>query len=431
MSMSLPIIPNLRPPSLRYHPRGQESNLLLRLTRKSPKMSKVPNVKHLPRFNSFLYPRPFQYDLHIFSQVLGTTLPSSTSHSHQALKSEVDALKARNNELQSQLARFQTNVETIHRHNVELLRNNENFNSELAYLRRLYEEERVHRTTAEEQNEVRRDELHQAQVYLEMPDTISGADVVQLAISLNTEVFQFSASISEASSRREVHKLTADDLSTLRNLVGANLVDILHRANTEPDNDTDAEFLLQASLQTVLTNNTRQWTTLFDLNGSERSKNLFASVYHNIYCTSPQSVSARWRALVYSRHKYADPMDARQILFHELEKTTTTVLCALGYKSSDQLTSGLPAIADAIIKLDRAMGEASLSQNLSVISIEPGTRFDASSMDNTDSGPARDGTVVCCTDLGIMCAERRDTSRPPVTGLLRKPGVLLDSAFDL
>lgn len=99
---------------------------------------------------------------------------------------------------------------------------------------------------------------------------------------------------------------------------------------------------------------------------------------------------------------------------------------------TNQIISGIAPIADAIIKLDRASGEAALSQNMSPIFIKAGVKFDTEEMTDANGCLAEtEDMVVGCIELGLGSTERRDSGKLSSRdiSLLLKPVVLLTSAF--
>ncbi|KIY64373.1 hypothetical protein CYLTODRAFT_102542 [Cylindrobasidium torrendii FP15055 ss-10] len=348
---------------------------------------------------------------------------------------EVDVLKTQLRELQDKSAQreryivrmqekyveFTTSLNESHAALEASKRNVQTLQNQLTH-------EQARREEAEKLTGARRRELQEAQAYLETSDSMSAQEVVGLVKAVNLEIFQFAATASEsASPSSNAHLPTTTALDELKTHIGVNLTAIIR---CKSSSDSDPIFLFQMAIQVTLLKIASEWTHILGLPFQNHTGILAA--YTSVRRSSPQSVSARWRALVYSRHKYEDLGQAFGRLHNHLISSTTTVMHALGYAlSKEVLVSGVKPITEAIIRLDRAAGEAALSQNLTVAVVVPGATFDSRKMEDMDgsSDSSKAGMVACCIELGLHCTERGGSGEPVVDELLLKPKVLLESTF--
>ncbi|KIY64374.1 hypothetical protein CYLTODRAFT_493171 [Cylindrobasidium torrendii FP15055 ss-10] len=366
-----------------------------------------------------------------FSEAVATqTQPASSalrSHGHSQSTESANVHKA---ELESLRLYYEKHIEGIQQKEQELRARLQQSQMNTQSMQNQYEHEHARRCAAEKLNDLRRNELQEAQAYLEKSDTMSAQDIVSLVRALNSEIFQFAASVAEATPLRAEGHQENEDIQKLYKVIGPELASVVQ---SMPLPSVDPEFLFQTVIQVALTSVSRVWTTLFDARAptySEAQESI-RSVYRSIRSASPQSVSARWRALVYSRHKYENPDEARNILYGKLERALKIVVRALGYVVTNQMLSGITPIADAIIKFDRAGGEAALSQSMVPIFIKAGTQFSPDEMEDANGSTEAKDTVVGCIELGLGSYERGDSGKrtSKESPLLLKPVVLLASAF--
>lgn len=210
-------------------------------------------------------------DSYPYFQVLppGQARPPSSPRSRQPYisselhKAEIDNLHSF----------YDQRISSIHKMNQDLNAKIEHYQTSGQILYFQLEQEYGRRCAAEKLNELRVIELQEAQAYLEFPDTMSGQDVVGLVKALNSEIFQFAASVSEASPRRRTrkgHQKNTEDLDNLQSVVGANIVDVVRNLESLPD--VDPELLFQTAIQVALANIAQVWTTIFDAYTFEHSE---------------------------------------------------------------------------------------------------------------------------------------------------------------
>ncbi|KIY68439.1 hypothetical protein CYLTODRAFT_262187 [Cylindrobasidium torrendii FP15055 ss-10] len=343
--------------------------------------------------------------------MLDTSAYYPQDYSDQLAKAS-DEIQALKDELKTQSDNFQRYVHELDQYyrNEQAASSNEYQNaldaaqSRIQVLERQFNGEHDRRQKAESLLDIRRHELQEAQVYLEKSDTMSGHDIVGLVKAVNAEIFQLAASISESAPRQEHIHCPRPSSDGVQELIGANFLAVL-RIESLPN--WDAEILLQTAVQTALVKIVHRWNMFYTINGVQGG---LISAYKNIRASSPQSVSSRWRALVYSRYKYVDTAAALDKLRLLLHTSLTTVITYLGH-SMPQVD--LTPLAEAVIKADRAAVEGVLSQSMVFALIDGGKAFDKQTMADADGGRGsvekKDRTVACCIEAGVHCTVRGDT----------------------
>ncbi|KIY68438.1 hypothetical protein CYLTODRAFT_421663 [Cylindrobasidium torrendii FP15055 ss-10] len=324
----------------------------------------------------------------------------------------VSSWQARCEELEASCSKYRTNLDDAER--------------KVRDLQSQLDQEQSKRLDTEQQLDVGRRELQEAHTYLETSDRMSGEDVMGLVRALNSEIFQFAAAIAETRSCREDVLMDKPSLDDLEKFVGTSLVDILRRDSVP---GADPEFLLQTAIRVALAKVAHRWTKLFSV--SDNSQAEVRAAFDSIRTTSPQSVSARWRSLIYARHKYGDTRMAHAKLCALLKDAVDTVIDALGYTPFDGVEGDISAITDAVFKLDRATGEAALSQNLGVGFAKPAKPYDARVMEDVDCHQRQEeeGTIACCIEVGLYCTVRGQFGDCLSKQWLLKPKIYLESMF--
>ncbi|KAF8654167.1 hypothetical protein AX16_003696 [Volvariella volvacea WC 439] len=340
-----------------------------------------------------------------------------------AIRLECKRLEVQAEGLGEDNTRLQKNLRT-HMNDIEALR------GELKTLRSKYDQ-----TNA--LLDVRTQELKAAEVFLGKADKVSGADVIGLVQTLNSDIFQTAARLAESFEFRPKNasvnvdgvslKEVEDAREHITQILGGELVAALSSVEHHED-----PVVCQIAFQATMCNYCEWLIAAWSpQNGGQRSDSgrELTFLYNKLRASEDQSVSGRWRAL--TRRYARDLSSGEAILGTHLRDAFVDILLVAGSTASSsqiqdtiatKFLADIDAVVQAVQHVNRALGEEITSCDLQVVCIASGKEYNTSTM--TADIAAQDGQVVVGTmDLGLLRQEKQGSELKD--SLLLKPKVLL------
>ncbi|KAK1224304.1 hypothetical protein PQX77_012812 [Marasmius sp. AFHP31] len=286
-------------------------------------------------------------------------------------------------------------------------------------------------------------ELQEAQAYLTSTRSASGADIIRLVESLNSEILQVAAAITDALPFEDSTPAGSPDALQGRTqkflnwMIGSQVIDAIEHHPTKDD----ADIIVQSGLQFIMVGHCTELIEQWHVNreGSKFLKDIYESVRKN----NPPSVAGRWRTMTaqlkYSRYEQVE-IDARtritdsvQALVHRWmegvhKKTPTGVLKMIEMK--------VAKVVNMAAQIDKVKGLDVVSEDWEVFYQQPGSIFDGARMEDLfrssqDATSTEDlpGVVLCSTGLGLRRRDEKLESENDGWQVMSKAQVLLDTAF--
>ncbi|KAK1226880.1 hypothetical protein PQX77_010127 [Marasmius sp. AFHP31] len=286
-------------------------------------------------------------------------------------------------------------------------------------------------------------ELQEAQAYLTSTRSASGADIIRLVESLNSEILQVAAAITDAlpfedsTPAGSPNALQGRMEKFLNWMFGPQVIDAIDHHPTKDD----ADIIVQSGLQFIMVGHCTELIEQWHVNreGSKFLKDIYESVRKN----NPPSVAGRWRTMTaqlkYSRYEQVE-IDARtritdsvQALVHRWmegvhKKTPTGVLKMIEMK--------VAKVVNMAAQIDKVKGLDVVSEDWEVFYQQPGSIFDGARMEDLfrspqDATSIEDlaGVVLCSTGLGLRRRDENPESENDGWQVMSKAQVLLDTAF--
>ncbi|KAF9068289.1 hypothetical protein BDP27DRAFT_1421992 [Rhodocollybia butyracea] len=282
--------------------------------------------------------------------------------------------------------------------------------------------------------DTQRRELQGARTFLNTTDLYSGGDIIEMLNTLNSEIFQAVAIITDATEGARPgggRYRCSDDASAIEMVLGDEMRMLLQGNGTEGENIA----IIQAALQTSLNIASEHICRLWSINGLlDTSLN---AVYAQIRAQQDQVlVSGTWRSLTRAQTKRLAYQD-QGVLGHIVERMKVILVVARRWpcgdsESSRQITSMIfekvSTILTLLARLDEAMNERVTSTDMMLCVPGLGTSFDAQNMEDADGGESSSGTVLFVTEMGLMRVDKDPAGRDKVAVLL-KPKVFLQESF--
>ncbi|ESK90557.1 hypothetical protein Moror_4293 [Moniliophthora roreri MCA 2997] len=193
--------------------------------------------------------------------------------------------------------------------------------------------------------EVRTKELQGAQEYLHATRTYSGAELIRLVESLNGEMMQAAAIITEAlkleqvDSPRDRSKLEDTALESLRLFMSDDMMALFYALDSD-----DSEPLIQSALQAAMA---------------------YCYIYRQ---QGISSASGRWRAITKDHTKYAS--------LDELEESMRTRMCALMAMVGERVS----LVVKRALQIDKVVGLEMTSEDWEVFVVTAGDTFNGDFM---------------------------------------------------
>ncbi|KAG5636040.1 hypothetical protein H0H81_009313 [Sphagnurus paluster] len=298
--------------------------------------------------------------------------------------------------------------------------------------------------------EARTLELRGAEAFLTKADALSGADVIGLLNTLNSEIYQTAAIIAEAfefktkaeregKQRIEEEEEIMDEVYvSAGEIVGERMLELL-KSSEHGDDPTLIQIAFQASMAAY-----SNWIcTSWDLDDPEDESGLHR-VYMSIRESEEQAVSGRWRALT---RTHIPNIKTHDLAMYFMDAFVNILLAADVATSRPKLQEAIESRfadrVDIIVrgaqKLRRAIGEEVTSCDFEVVYIAHDSPYTPAEMDDAFAAGFEKGRedaadpepVLCTTELGLA----RIVKVPGKAGeweetLLLRPKIALKSGID-
>ncbi|KAK0222687.1 hypothetical protein EDD85DRAFT_779103, partial [Armillaria nabsnona] len=223
-------------------------------------------------------------------------------------------------------------------------------------------------------------ELRDAQIFLTKADKYSVAEVKSMLESLNEEILQLAAMLTDDQDDRANQDGAMEDdldhgaayrlaIKRTRVMLGEDWLALF-------SGNYDKDVVLQSALIGVMAQYCTEFIEQWHCNGS--ADEMLRDLYQEIRQTSTQAVAGRWRAMTRENSKYEGDQGGALVenLALFLSDCLRDVLVMAGWSVSSaehRLTGAmgehLRIIASFAMELDRAIGEGITSQDLQVYSV--------------------------------------------------------------
>ncbi|ESK91431.1 hypothetical protein Moror_2704 [Moniliophthora roreri MCA 2997] len=284
--------------------------------------------------------------------------------------------------------------------------------------------------------ELRTKELQGAQEYLHSTRTYSGADLIRLIESLNGEIMQAAASITDtldiatiASNRRSMgsHKVARRELSPF---LADETVTLLHSIEID-----DLDILIQSAFQAAMAYQCTIWINAWS---PEDGQDNFLRDLFQKQALSP--VAGRWRAITKTHTKYA-VIDQIELKMHDrIFDAIVAVIYVAGLSPKDKEHEGeitkiirerIVIIANQALQIDRIIGLEMTSEELEVYVAPVGEPLDQDLMEDVFERNSSDAEAncraLCTTDMGLRCRQAQGAEE--VWQVMLRAKVVGDTAF--
>ncbi|KIK01074.1 hypothetical protein K443DRAFT_581866 [Laccaria amethystina LaAM-08-1] len=336
--------------------------------------------------------------------------------------------------------RLRTQLESQHRHGQSLEAKIRQQTADISTLR-----EQLHRAEANNSQttqllDVRTAELKGAQVFLTKADSFAGADLIKMVESLNSEMFQGAASMSEGLEFDEVAarnaRLNGQAMERAKLLLGSVMFSQLLAKPPTVD-----PLPLQLALQSIMILRCIQIIQSLCPMEYRDQNDFLKKIYAGIQASEEQAVAGRWRAMTQAQLKpsrsYA-PQIAEDLV-------NVLIVCGLSTSNSkhqiiiQDIKHRMSLLEKAALKLKVALKEGVTSVDIEPFYISTRAQFDPTKMDDA-YGDSRKETrnrgdgerIMCTTDMGL----RRVLTKRSVDGqvqsyydIILKPKVVLASSL--
>ncbi|KAG6816744.1 hypothetical protein H0H87_003333 [Tephrocybe sp. NHM501043] len=290
--------------------------------------------------------------------------------------------------------------------------------------------------------ETRTQELKGNEAFLTKADLLSGADVVALINTINTEIYQTAANVAEAfefkpkvsgMSREEVDGWGEIHASAM-DMVGPQMVEILSSSEHSED-PTIVQIALQAAMAAYTNWIVRAW----NLEDPEDDIGI-NTVYKGIRDSEEQAVSGRWRALT-RKHLPKTPDHELSLLF--VDAFVNILLVADASRTHGELQKAIETrfvehvsiIVQGAQRLRKAIGEEITFCDFEIIFVNHDTPFSPALMDDAfaaafEKGREDQELVLCTTELGLEKFEKRADKGGWDDTVIMRPKIALKSGID-
>ncbi|KAJ4469076.1 hypothetical protein C8J55DRAFT_524304 [Lentinula edodes] len=286
--------------------------------------------------------------------------------------------------------------------------------------------------------DARMKELQGARAFLNTSDMYSGADIVSMVKSLNAEIFQTAASITDmivdfgsgqVLLEKNLDHLWAVDI--VSKTLGEEVATLLQHNHAVLD---EHMTLVQIALQAGLNQGSQYVLCLWAISG--KANDAINGAFAGIQMQQKQAVVYRtWRSLTKAQTKRTVYQDPR--LHKYFAEIVKALLIVAGWWTSQNseiaariestIHGRISAIVLLLEKLDTAMTQIT-SMDLSLEMPTPGVNFDAQRMQDEDGkGSLTDETVLFTSEIGLM--KNVDIDGRSEEAILLKPKVVFRSAF--
>ena len=274
-------------------------------------------------------------------------------------------------------------------------------------------------------------ELKAAQTFLSKADLISPVDVIQMADTLNQEIFQLSAFISDSILSDATRVQDGDD-SMRWDTTGA-LVN--HVLVAREQCELGEQFVFQQVLVKVAADTMSKWSDVPEVNA------FLEGVLGAMNVAEETSICGKWRALAHTYNpeivdRNADESDILRAMKLGLLVATRNIgylenpFDAIEAEVRNNYKDKLCAVASKIITLRDAIHRSVTSESIRVVVFEPGHDFLPSSMTNEYEGdvdPVEGDLVLATSAIGLVVERVAKVGDATATHWLLKPKVVLES----
>ncbi|PBK65398.1 hypothetical protein ARMSODRAFT_1022207 [Armillaria solidipes] len=329
------------------------------------------------------------------------------------------------------------NVGHLQIENHELQRKHDSLERELASTRAALDREQAQREEDRNLLNTRAAELCDAQTFLTKADKYSVAEVKSMLESLNGEILQLAAMLTDDQDDQANQDGAMEDdldhgtayrlaIQRTRVMLGEDWLALF-------SGNYDKDVVLQSALIGVMVQYCAEFIEKWHCNGS--ADEMLRDLYQEIWQASTQAVASRWRAMTREKSKYGGDQGGALVenLALFLSDCLRDVLVMAGWSVSNAehrltgaMSERLRIVASFAMELDRAIGEGITSQDLQVYSIVCGSSFDDRFMKADEDGT---GSIACTCDLGLRTDPILDGVNCHETVALSKAGIIYFSSL--
>ncbi|PBK82164.1 hypothetical protein ARMGADRAFT_1171036 [Armillaria gallica] len=344
----------------------------------------------------------------------------------QEMQSGVVSREAMTSDLQKSLLEIQSDRDRLRHENDGLLR-------ELHRMREILHNQQIQHQEDRRLLDSRGKELESTRPFLDKTDTYSFADIKSMMESLNSEIHQLAAYMSDTlTDKGERVEITDEEanyaMKRAKRYLDDHILALLMRRDA---NDVGQNGVLQVAFQAALLFECTDYLRIWDLHSAENK--MLRELYARIQESKPTAVVGRWRALTIAMSKYHSSTRAEQYLLYRLERQLENAILLGGWAIPNKPEALRNAFVERIVeitklavKLDRAIKEGITSHDLDAHFVGPGEKYDSETMSGAYGNPKKTDEAVSCTcELGLKALD--DKGRR--ASLLLKAGVVVPSAL--
>ncbi|KAE9397394.1 hypothetical protein BT96DRAFT_977052 [Gymnopus androsaceus JB14] len=345
---------------------------------------------------------------------------------------EVQRLQGYTQSLEHQLREAHRGIQARENHIRDLQHRLSNAQNEIQH----YRAQEIH---SQELLDARRRELQGAQTFLNTTDSYSGADIIEMVRTLNSEILQAAAFVTDTIEAFPPEPLEArvgrDEFREARKAA----VDLLGKEATrflsQDVAEEEAVMVVQVALQAGLCHLSRSVLNLW-ANSKSFSDGL-DKVYAGIREQQGQAqvVAGTWRSLTRTRTKRPMYEKEKSGWRDSMVESVKAILVVAGWWPNDAeavhslIRERISAIFSLLPRLDEAMNERITSTQMALCVPRSGVNFDVETMENEDGEESSSGVVLFVSDMGLKKIDRDVSSGKDLDTILLKPKVLLREAF--
>ncbi|KAJ3881322.1 hypothetical protein F5051DRAFT_437017 [Lentinula edodes] len=284
--------------------------------------------------------------------------------------------------------------------------------------------------------DARMKELQGARAFLNTSDMYSGADIVSMVKSLNGEIFQAAASITDTIVGFMSSQVSLENdpwaVDIVSKTLGEEVATLLQHNHAVLD---EHMTLVQIALQAGLNQRSQYVLCLWAI--PEEANDAINGAFAGIQMQQKQAVVYRtWRSLTKAQTKHTVYQNPG--LHEHIAEIVKVILIVAGWwpsqssKIAARIESTIRGRISAIVllleKLDTAMTQIT-SMDLALEIPTPGVHFNTRRMQDEDGkGSLTDETVLCTSEIGLMM-KNVDIDGRSEKAILLKPKVVFRSAF--
>ncbi|SJL14092.1 uncharacterized protein ARMOST_17547 [Armillaria ostoyae] len=332
-----------------------------------------------------------------------------------------------NSDLQKSLLEIQSDRDRLRHENDGLLREHHR-------MREIINNQQIQHQEDRRLLDSRGKELESTRPFLDKTDAYSFAEIKSMMESLNSEILQLAAYMSDTlTDKGERLEITDEEANHAMKRVKRYLDDrslaLLMRRDA---NGVGQNGVLQVAFQAALLFECTTYLRLWGLDPAENK--MLRELYARVQESKPTAIVGRWRALTIAMSKYHSSPRAEGYLFHRLGCQLENVILLGGWAIPNKpealrnaFGERITEIAKLAIKLDRAIKEGITSQDLDAHFVGPGEKYDSETMSGAYGKPKKTDEVVSCTcELGLKSFDDKGKK----VRLLLKAGVVVPSALE-